>query len=203
MNRGAPTEPTPVGLPPFEAGFVEQVRQQMIKFATLQLSDVDAAEDVVQEALAGAMKNAASFAGRSAWKTWVFAILKNKIADELRLRRRNAELVQPAGRGREEDDSDTPFDERGFWQSAEQPQPWANPEQALQSEQFWKVFEACLELLPPRQARAFMMREFLDFDTREICTTLQVTVTNLNVMLHRARLRLRKCLEDGWFSEGS
>ncbi len=173
----------------------------MVKFATLQLGDTHAAEDAVQEALIGAMQNVGSFGGRSAFKTWVFAILKNKIADELRRRQRLVEastLLQES----EEEAMLELFDSRGFWQSDKRPRRWADPEGALHDAQFWRVFEACLERLPARQARAFIMREFLELTTQEICTNLGITVSNLNVMLYRARLRLRECLENHWFQGG-
>ena len=68
--------------------FVAELRSEMLKFAIPQLPDVQLAEDAVQEALAGALKNTGSFARRSALKTWVFSILKNKIADIHRRRKR-------------------------------------------------------------------------------------------------------------------
>ncbi len=71
--------------------FLGELRRQMLKFATLQLNNPDLAEDAVQEALIGAIKNASSFARKAAFKTWVFAILKNKIADTLRQRHRLVE----------------------------------------------------------------------------------------------------------------
>lgn len=64
------------------------------------------------------------------------------------------------------------------------------------------MFELCLEGLPGQQAKVFMMREYVGLDSREICGEVGITSTNLNVMLHRARLRLRECLEDRWFFRG-
>ncbi len=183
-----------------DEGFLGELRRQMLKFATLQLSNPQAAEDAVQEALAGAMKNASTFAGRSAFKTWVFAILKNKVADELRRRQRLVEASQLL-REDEEEEGEW-FDQQGFWLAQELPRTWQDPEDAFQNAQFWQVFEACLDHLPARQARVFMMREFLGLESHEICTSLGITATNLNVMLHRARLRLRECLENRWFSGG-
>ncbi len=181
--------------------FLVPLRHQMIKFATLQLRDPDLAEDAVQEALAGALKNQRSFGGRSALKTWVFAILKNKIADALRQRSR---IVTASSLGDDEDDGETfaaLFDARGHWHLSEQPTGWREPEASLRETQFWRVFEACLAGLPERQARVFMMREFVGLDADEICKALALSRTNLNVMLHRARLRLRACLENHWFAE--
>lgn len=182
----------------FDGRFLEELRCQMLHFAALQLSDAHAAEDAVQEALIGAMKNVHAFAGRAAFKTWVFAILKNKIADELRRRQRS---VNASALVAEEDDVDALFDRRGFWQADERPQRWADPEGAVHDAQFWRVFEACLTHLPAKQARVFMMREFLELESAEICAAVGITVTYLNVMLHRARLRLRDCLEHRWFVE--
>ena len=185
-----------------EGTFLEDLRRQMLKFATLQLSDPHAAEDAVQEALIGAMKNAASFGGRSAFKTWVFAILKNKIADQLRQRQRLVDASSLLQAVEEDENFSELFDRRGFWHTDERPQRWADPEGALHDAQFWQVFEACLTHLPAKQARVFMMREFLELESPEICASVGITVSNLNVMLHRARLRLRECLENRWFLEG-
>lgn len=182
--------------------FLESLRRQMLKFATLQLSDAHLAEDAVQEALIGALKNAGSFGGRAALKTWVFAILKNKIADTLRQKQRLVYASSLLREEEEEEDFSALFDRKGFWLADERPVAWGNPEEALREGQFWRVFEVCLENLPVNQARVFMMREFVELDSREICATVGITVSNLNVMLHRARLRLRECLENRWFVEG-
>ncbi len=181
--------------------FLKGLRRQMLKFATLQLSDSNLAEDAVQEALLGALKNANSFGGRAALKTWVFAILKNKIADVLRQKQRLA-YVSDLLHDDDEDDLAVLFNAKGFWQANERPAAWADPELSYRERQFWRVFEACLDHLPGNQARVFMMREFIELDSHEICATVGITTSNLNVMLHRARLRLRKCLENHWFIDG-
>ena len=185
-----------------DAEFLEEIRRQMIRFATLQLGDSHQAEDAVQDALVGAMKNASSFGGRAALKTWIFAILKNKIADALRHKQR---VVNASSLFREEDEDEDfseLFDRKGFWQPDERPVAWANPEESLREGQFWRVFEACLDGLPPKQARVFMMREFIGLDAGEICLAVELTTSNLHVLLHRARLRLRECLENKWYLKG-
>lgn len=182
--------------------FLNDLRRQMVKFATLQLSNSHAAEDAVQEALIGAFKNAKSFAGRSALKTWVFAILRNKIADSLRQKQRMADASNLLREYEEDEDFSELFDQKGFWQADEKPATWGNPQSALHQNQFWKVFEACLEGLPGNQARVFMMKEFVELDAAEICNAVGITSSNLNVMLHRSRLRLRECLESTWFLKG-
>ncbi|MDA3914066.1 RNA polymerase factor sigma-70 [Oleiagrimonas sp.] len=182
--------------------FVVDIRRQMLRFATLQLGNADLAEDAVQEALIGAMKNARSFARRAAFKTWVFAILKHKIADQLRARQRLVPVHRLLDDEQASDDEimDSLFKRGGPWRREQRPQHWREPDEAMQDQHFWETFESCLEHLPGRQARAFMMREFVGLETAEICRELSITVTNLNVTLHRARLRLRECLENHWFA---
>ena len=185
-----------------DTAFLNDLRRQMLKFATLQLSDSHLAEDAVQEALIGALKNAKSFAGRAALKTWVFAILKNKIADVLRQKQRLVDASSLLREDEEKEDFSELFDQKGFWQKDERPASWGNPQDSLHQNQFWKVFEICLEGLPGNQARVFMMKEFVELDSQEICATVGISTSNLNVMLHRSRLRLRECLENNWFIKG-
>ena len=186
-----------------EPQFLEPLRRQMLSFARLQLRDDDLAQDVVQESLLSALKNASAFRGQAAFKTWLFAIVKHKIVDALRDRRR---WVQP-GDAPEADDDDSEwldrlFDQSGHWRVGKRPAEWADPQRSFENERFWQVFTACLDALPARQGRFFMMREHLGLDSDEICAIAGLTRTNLHVILHRARLRLRECLHGGWF-EGS
>lgn len=183
--------------------FLGELRRSMLKFANLQLNDPEEAEDVVQEAFIGALKNRASFARAAALKTWVFAILKHKIADALRARMRHARTQGPS---KYEDDVDSPdnrFDEHGAWLEAHRPSAWNDPEAAMRESQFWTVFEACLDNLPGRHARIFMMREFIELDTGEICRALDISANSVFVSLYRARMRLRECLETHWFNKGA
>lgn len=182
--------------------FLEDVRGQMIRFATLQLGDSHQAEDAVQEALIGALKNVASFGGRAALKTWVFAILKNKIADSLRNKQRTVNISSLMKDGDEDADLSELFDHKGFWQPDERPVAWGDPESSMREGQFWQVFSVCLDGLPPKQAKVFMMREFIELDTDEICVAAELSLSNLHVLLHRARLRLRECIENRWYLQG-
>ena len=179
--------------------FLKELRVTMLRFAVLQLNDKSLAEDAVQEALMGALKNAGSFRRSAALKTWVFSILKNKIADILRHHNR---LVTVSHLDNNDEGENTLFDTKGQWQQKERPIEWSQPEEAIKNTNFWQVFETCLEKLPEQQSRILMMREFLEFDSEEICNTLSITTSNLHVMLYRARLRLRECLENRWFTKG-
>ena len=201
-NRNDEKTTKPAGNLLTDAVFLEDIRRQMIKFATQQLGDSHQAEDAVQDALIGALKNAASFGGRAALKTWIFAILKNKIADALRHKQRVVNVSSLLREEDEDEDLSELFDRKGFWQPDERPVAWGNPEASLHEGQFWRVFEACLEGLPPKQARVFMMREFIELDADEICAAADLTTSNLHVLLHRSRLRLRECIENKWYLKG-
>ena len=187
--------------------FTAELRVQMLKFATLQLGDAVLAEDAVQEALVGALRNAASFRGAAALRTWVFSILRNKIADALRQRARYVfEGSLPAGAADTDDDAGplpSVFDARGHWQDGQLASDWPDPEASLEQAQFWQVFRACLDGLPPRQSRVLMMREFVELEPEEICRAVGISTSNLHVTLHRARLKLRACLEECWFGKGA
>ncbi|MFT6906885.1 MAG: RNA polymerase sigma-70 factor (TIGR02943 family) [Oleiphilaceae bacterium] len=186
----------------FDPKFLTELRVMMLKFAKLQLSDESLAEDAVQEALIGALKNAGNFQRHSALKTWVFAILKNKIADILRKGQKYVQASSLLKEGQEEDNMDQLFQQNGHWQKHEMPVNWGSPHESVKQDHFWRIFETCLHGLPENQARLFMMREFIQLDTNEICESLDISTSNLHVMLYRARLRLRECLEDKWFLKG-
>lgn len=171
-------------------------RSYLVRYAILQLRDPHLAEDAVQEALVAAIESSSKFSGQSSLHTWLVGILKHKILDILRKRAREPELNVPEGEDGD-DLVDTLFNENGRW--TDPPQAWANPEQSLQNSHFWEVFEKCNQRMPANTARAFMMREFMEMSTEEICQELAISTTNCWVLLHRARLALRECLDLNWF----
>ena len=183
--------------------FLTEIRRDMIKFASLQLRDDALAEDVVQDALMGAMANAQGFAGKSALKTWVFSILRNKIVDQIRQKSRttNISALSPAEESLDQA-FESLFKSNAHWTPHARPKNWGDPEESLRQQRFWDVFDACLKHLPENTARVFMMREFLEFETPEVCEELNITTSNCNVILHRARNGLRRCLEGNWFAAG-
>lgn len=176
------------------------LRRDMLRFARLQLRDADLAEDAVQEAMASAFANAERFSGKATLKTWVFSILRNKIVDVLRRSDRAATFSTLLGADFTDDAVDALFQDNGRWQASSAPSAWSDPEEAATNKAFWRVFEACLDHLPESVARVFMMREMLGFETAEICNELAITSNNCHVILHRARVGLRGCLEKNWFA---
>jgi RNA polymerase sigma-70 factor (ECF subfamily) len=176
---------------------MEALRPYLLRFASLQLRDTAAAEDAVQEALVAALAAEASFAGRANLRTWLTGILKHKIVDTIR--RQSREPTFAAEVDEEGAEIDVLFTERGHW--GERPAAWGDPDGALEQSQFFRALEMCLERLPARTARVFMMREHLGAETGEICKELGITPTHCWVLLHRARMTLRECLQQTWFAK--
>ncbi|VVD69626.1 RNA polymerase subunit sigma [Pandoraea anhela] len=166
-----------------------------MRFARLQLRDDHLAEDAVQDALTAACQPSNEFSGRAQHKTWVFAILRNKLIDIMRARRRtiNASALE----GDTEDDSVFDrelFDDGGHWTNHARPRPWPRPDTLLARQQFWQLFDGCLNALPASIGRVFAMRELLEMDIAEICEELGLEANHCSVLLYRARTRLRTCL---------
>jgi RNA polymerase sigma-70 factor (TIGR02943 family) len=177
------------------AAEVEQLRPQLLRFARTQLRNEAWAEDAVSETLLAALERPGAYAGQSQLKTWLVGILKHKVVDQLRQHAREA-TVLVADDGADVDGE--LFNEGGGWR--ELPAEWGDPQAAFSQHQFFEVLQACCDHLPPTQGRVFMMREWLELDSETICKELTITATNLWVLLHRARLRLRECLQSHWFA---
>lgn len=182
----------------WDANGIDAYRPYLMRYALMQLRDPTAAEDAVQETLLAALQAGSRFAGKSSVRTWLTGILKHKIIDHVR--RQSRETVFDEERGEADPDADIAnlaFAEDGHWR--EFPADWGAPDRSFESKQFWEVFEMCVEVMPARTARVFVMREVLELSTEEICKELGISTTNCWVMLHRARLALRECLENKWF----
>lgn len=181
---------------------IETHRRYLIRFATARLRESDAAEEVVQEALLAALGGIDGFAGESTLRTWLTSILKFKIIDFQRRRVVDRErFVQPPA---EADDTDTAwfdrmFDETGHWRASMS--TWATPDDAASQKAFFSAFESCMDKLPKAAARVFFQREVLGEETDKICKAEAISASNCWVMLHRARLSLRECLDRTWFSK--
>lgn len=174
-----------------------QHREHLLKFAMLQLRDRAAAEDLVQETLAGAITALERFEGRSSLRTWLTRILLNKIADHARASAREVSIDAYASED-DKDDIEAFFRANGRY--VEMPQAWDNPDEALTQAQFFEVLELCVSGLSRTAGRVFLLRELMGFTVEEICKELGISASNCAVLLHRSRIRLRACLEKRWFA---
>ncbi|HEY6239956.1 MAG TPA: sigma-70 family RNA polymerase sigma factor [Burkholderiales bacterium] len=171
-----------------------------MRFALLQLRDRGAAEDVVQETLLAAIQGMQGFAGQSSVRTWLIGILKHKIVDSIRKTTREHPLELTANETGSAN-LEAFFESDGHF--TDPPGEWESPERALEERRFFEALEGCLRTLPKNTASAFMMREVMGLETDEICKELDISPSNCWVMLYRARLNLRACLERTWFRPGT
>ncbi len=172
------------------------LREPLLRFARMQLRDDSLAEDVVSETLVALLEKPQRFEGRSSLRTYATGILKFKVIDALRQRRREV-TIETAEEQTLDEAIDALFASDGHWR--EPPAAWQQPERALEQSQFFAVLQTCVDRLPARLARVFMMREWLELDTESICAELGITANHCGVMLYRARMQLRECLGQRWF----
>jgi len=182
---------------------IESHRPYLLRYAMSQLRDGQLAEEAVQEALVSALESVGSFNGDSSLRTWLTSILRFKVIDLQRRAVADRARFEAAGVADADEEAwlDALFDETGHWR--EPPKAWSDPEAALDQRRFWETFERCLDRLPATGARVFFLREVAGEGTEAICKVERITPSNCWVILHRARLALRSCLEKHWFYEGA
>jgi RNA polymerase sigma-70 factor, ECF subfamily len=177
--------------------WVELYGNAMYRYALVRLSDPEIAQDIVQEALVAALDAYQRFQGKSSVKTWLIAILKRKIVDYFR-RSKNNQRMDNFDEANAE--ASRTFDDTGHWSA--KPNEWdVNPTKAYEQHEFIDILYQCIAKLPDRLAEIFMLREFEEMSTGHICRELGITESNTWVMLYRARMRLRKCLENNWLQD--
>lgn len=166
---------------------------ELFRYALLRVSSREVALDLVQETFLAVVKGAV-FSGNSGTRTWLIGILRHKIADHFR---RASRTPDAPGTDPEEE----LFNESGRW--ATPPGNWPfDPTKELDRKQFRKMLQLCLKGLAPKRASVFVLREMEGLSTEELCKEFGTTTTNIWVMLHRARLALRACLEKGGYNNG-
>lgn len=172
--------------------WMQAYMREMIHWAKNRLPSLEVAEDLVQDTFLVAFQKMDGFEERSQPKTWLFSILKNKIADHFRAsfkletRPLNDHLF---------------FDENDTWKNDQWPSEWqfGNDDNLLDNLEFKSVLDDCQEKLPTNWYQALMLKYFSEKNPSEICKEMGITQTNYWQLVHRAKLQLRKCLEINWF----
>ena len=177
--------------------WVDRYGEILYRFALVRVKDPGVAEDLVQETFLAALRGRENFQGRSSLKSWLVAILKHKIVDHIRKSVKEKVLENFDSLA---DQVETTFDDQGKWKFRRE--NWAvNPLKLYQQKEFMDILYRCLAQLRGRQAEVFMLREIDGLSTEEICKELNITATNSWVILYRARMGLRGCLEENWIDD--
>ncbi len=178
------------------SAWVESHGDYLYRFALSRLRDPESAEEVVQEAMFSALKNIGQYAGRGSERAWLLGILKLKIIDVYRKRKRDP-INSDEGSS---DLANMLFDQNGSWKK-EVRSAIRTSLDSLEREDFWKILRICLQALPQRQSDVFSLRVMDEESSDNICKELAITSTNYWVLLHRARLQLSSCMKQRWFEE--
>ena len=176
--------------------WVDAYADYLYRYAYTRVSSAEIAEDLVQETFLAGIKGLASFEGKSNERTWLTAILKRKIIDFYRKKSTSMEMTL--------ENNDDRFGKYGMmndhWMESRAPKEWQiNADEELENSEFKSILQACIQHLPEKWASCFILRTMEEMKGEEVCKELNITASNMWVMLHRARLQLRDCLEKNWF----
>jgi RNA polymerase sigma-70 factor (ECF subfamily) len=181
--------------------WVQEHGDVLFGFAAARVRDRAIAQDLVQETFLAALKAKEGFAGHSTERAWLFGILRHKLTDFYRRQGREVPLADLEAPLPEEQSA---FGASGLgkdgWLKGAGPKAWETPDEVLVSKEFQEVLKDCLSRLPSKIAQVFLLREIDGVSSEEICKDLGVSPNNVWVMLHRARMGLRRCLEVHWFA---
>jgi len=170
----------------------------LYSYSLSRLSNASLAEDLIQETFLAALKAAPSFKGNSSFKTWLTSILKRKIIDHFRKNSRKKEYSV--------EDFSSPFIKEGIkkgsWDQDRVPSPWDEDKKAdIHNDAFMHTVDGCLSDLQEKWRSVFVLKTMEGLSTEEICKVMDITPSNLWVIMHRSRLQLRECMEKKWFKE--
>lgn len=182
--------------------WIDEYGDVLYSYAILRVNNPTNAEDLVQDTFLSALKGIDSFEGRSTIKTWLVSILKRKIIDHYRKKSTSHEKLT-ADLTSDYNSKISPFEKEGDitggWKQDRMPQNWSsNTDEKIESEEFHKTLLKCLSFMPPKWAACFSMKIIEEDENDEICKNLEISTSNLWVILHRARLQLRECMEKNW-----
>jgi RNA polymerase sigma-70 factor (TIGR02943 family) len=170
-------------------------------YAYSKTGKAEIAEDLVQECFLAGLKSQANFKGNSTEKTWLFSILKFKIADYYRKASTKMEVSNASMAQEDYSYIETFFTDTGEWTEKATPQNWdIDMPAALVNRELRTVLEQCIDKLPPNNKRLILLKLVEEEETEKVCKELNITTTNYWVLIHRAKLKLRACIEKNWIN---
>lgn len=174
--------------------WVDNYADELFSFIMKRIGNSNDAEDILQDVYLSAWKSRDTYNGSSSERNWLFAICKNKMIDHYRKQGINRNTI-----AMEEETSDIYFLEDGHWHPKVRPEKgFTENSHQLETKDFFNILERCKQKLKQIQERVFTMKHIEDMDTAEICETLCISLENYWVLMHRAKINLRACLEKNW-----
>ena len=173
--------------------WIKQYSDYLFNYTITRVGDRDTAQDLISETFLAGLKSMANFKGEASERTWLIAILKRKIIDHYR--KTNSKKGKAEVRMSYHSDSDS----EGDWLEERVADPFdKSAEDHLENLELGDAIYSCLDKLPEKQAEVFKMKTILGYDTETICNELNITASNLWVIIHRARAALADCMEKKW-----
>ncbi|WP_372794317.1 sigma-70 family RNA polymerase sigma factor [Lutibacter sp.] len=174
--------------------WIELHADYLYNYTISRINNEDLAKDIIQDTFFAALKAQTNFKGLASERTWLISILKRKIIDHYR------KINSTKGKAEVKMNFYSDGDREGEWIEERAPSSWGSEiEQVIENDELSEALENCIENLPEKYAMVFRMKTIQQFETEEICKELDITSSNLWVIIHRARTQLRKCMEESWF----
>ncbi len=174
--------------------WIDLYADYLYHYTITRVDDSDFAKDLVQETFLSALKGKGSFRGEASERTWLVSILKRKIIDHYR------KINSVKGKREVRTDFYSDGDKKGNWLEEAVPGEWGNEgAKNIENKELKNALDHCIHNLPEKYRMVFLLKTVQHYETEEICNELDISSSNLWVIIHRARLQLRKCLEENWF----
>ncbi len=174
--------------------WVDDYSDYLFNYTITRLNDHDLAKDLVQDTFLSALKSAKNFKGEATEKTWLVSILKRKIIDQYR--KANSKKGQAEIRMAFYENGE----KKGKWIEEKAPSDWGNlGEKDIENNELKKILDLCIKALPEKYRMVFLLKTVKNYQTEEISNELELSSSNIWVIIHRARVQLRECMENNWF----
>ncbi len=174
--------------------WIDLYADYLYNYTVTRVDNQDLAKDLVQETFFLGLKGKDNFRGQASERTWLISILKRKIIDHYR------KINSVKGKKEVRVNFYAEGDKKGSWLEECVPQAWGNEaEKNIENEELKKALDYCIQNLPEKYKIVFLLKSVQNYESDEICNELGISSSNLWVIIHRARLQLRKCLEENWF----
>jgi len=175
--------------------WIDLYADYMYNYTFTRVNNQDVAKDLVQETFLAALKSMGNFKGKATERTWLIAILKRKIVDYYR------KINSLKGKAEVHVNFYKDGENKGKWIEERAPSSWSNVDKQIKNEELKNALDMCIDNLPEKHRTVFLLKTVQNFETEEVCNELNISPSNLWVIIHRARAQLRACLEGNWFNE--
>ncbi len=175
--------------------WIDKYSDYLFNYTISRVKDRETAQDLVQDTFFAGLKSMKNFKGEASERTWLVSILKRKIIDYYR------KINSKKGQAEVKMNLSNDPEAEGDWIEQRVADPFdRTAEDKIENTELGSAIHKCISKLPEKQAQVFKMKTILGYETEAICNELDITASNLWVIIHRARTALASCLENDWFN---